>query len=162
MTPTFDYLGLLQPPEKMVMTLEEFEQIFVHSFPNSQTREVIFENYRKFVDDFSELVSPQFIHWVNGSFVTQKINPRDIDFVMIIDYDKVELNRKLIDERFRRQGARTHYDFLDVYLVEKYPLGHFDYPIFEFEKAKWTDWFTKTRVNRAGVKFPKGFIEINF
>ena len=84
MIPTFNYLGLLQPPEKMVMTLEEFEQVFVHSFPNSQTREVIFENYRKFIDDFSELVSPQFIHWINGSFVTQKINPRDIDFVMII------------------------------------------------------------------------------
>lgn len=28
--------------------------------------------------------------------------------------------------------------------------------------AYWYNWFSKTKANRAGKKFAKGFVEINF
>ena len=81
---TFDIRGNLMPYEKVRLTLSEFEELFVHSFDKQSTRYEIFENYSKFISDFKKEITPHFIQWVNGSFVSNKKNPNDIDFVTLI------------------------------------------------------------------------------
>ncbi|MGB3778758.1 MAG: hypothetical protein WA960_10405 [Tunicatimonas sp.] len=70
--------------------------------------------------DLSEQVSQQFTQWVDGSFVTAREHPNDIDFVTFIDYQLFETKEKLIHENFRLEGAKKKYgDFkLDVRLTE--------------------------------------------
>lgn len=86
----FDERGNLQPYEKIKLTLDEFEAFFIDKFPNNNQRKQIFNNYLEFVNDFSTQVSSHFIQWINGSFVTTKEYPNDIDFVTIISHEIFE------------------------------------------------------------------------
>ena len=82
----FDLRGNLQPYKKVNLSLAEFEDFFVNRLPNNSRRKYIFDRYLDFVRDFSEQVSQQFTQWVDGSFVTVKEHPNDIDFVTFVDY----------------------------------------------------------------------------
>ena len=79
----FDSRGYLKPYRKVELGFYDFKEVFVDSFDQTSTRHRIFENYLKFLQDFSREVSENFIQWIDGSFVTRKVNPRDIDFVSI-------------------------------------------------------------------------------
>ena len=37
-----------------------------------------FENYSQYLQDFQNEISPNFRQWINGSFVTNRTNPKDI------------------------------------------------------------------------------------
>ena len=70
------------------------EQIFdelVEGFPASQSRLSIFKSLIEFCKNTNEMTDPCEI-WLDGSYVTQKINPNDIDIVVFLqveDYIKV-------------------------------------------------------------------------
>ena len=81
----FDRQGYLKPYEKIGMTLEEFQVFFVDNFPQSKTRALIFEQYLQFIEDFKQNITLEFEHWLDGSFLTQKLHPNDLDFVMLLD-----------------------------------------------------------------------------
>lgn len=121
----------------------------------------IFRNYQKFVSDFKVEISPNFKHWIDGSFVTTKLNPRDIDFVSFIDHDIYTKKRFLIDEKFRLKFAKELYN-VDAYTLEIYPEGHKKQNISNLDLVYWLNWFTKTKKNRHKKSFPKGFIEIQY
>ncbi len=118
---TFDQRGNLQPYEKIKLELDEFEAFFIEQFLNNDQRKQLFDNYLKFVNDFSTKISSNFIHWINGSFVTAKEFPNDIDFVTIISHEIFESKEKLIHENFRLEGARKKYR-VDAYTVRQYPI----------------------------------------
>ncbi len=160
---TFDEHGYLKPRNKIHMTFEEFQRIFVEAFGNDSTRLAIFENYQKFIEDFQKTVTPNFIQWVNGSFVTQKPSPNDIDFVTILDYKIFNEFDEIIDKQFRQSGAIRKYGRqIDVYAVRQYPEGHPQFEVFKGELAYWQFQFSETKRNRANKKFQKGFIELKF
>lgn len=70
-------------------TVESFINDFVACFPASQTRAQVFGALVKFVREVSEKCSPVEI-WLDGSFITTKLNPNDIDIVMFILVDDME------------------------------------------------------------------------
>lgn len=158
---SFDIRGNLKPYEKIELTLAEFKEIFVDSFEEDSSRHQIFEQYQKFLKDFSEQVTDDFEQWINGSFVSSKRNPKDIDFVTIIDYSIFEQKEALIEQQFRLVGAQKMYQ-LDAYTVRRYPVEHKHYSIYKGELAYWEHWFGQTKKNRAKIKFNKGFIRILF
>lgn len=121
----------------------------------------IFENYCRFLDDFQAQVTPNFIQWVNGSFVTNKENPADIDFVTILDFKTFEESEQFIEKQFRIRGARNAYG-VDAYTVRKYPEGHPKHLLYQHELIYWNNWFSSTKKNKAKMKFPKGFVEVIF
>ncbi|WP_194976818.1 hypothetical protein [Aquiflexum lacus] len=49
---------------------------------------------------------------------------------------------------------------LDGYIVRAYPVGHKSYSLYMGDKSYWMNHFTKTKINRRGNKYPKGFLEI--
>ncbi|WP_125718005.1 DUF6932 family protein [Flavobacterium ustbae] len=78
---TFNNSGLLVPDNKISSTFEEFKNEFVIK-TSSEKRVEIFNAYIKYNEDFKKVCNLQELHqWINGSFVTKKNNPGDIDFI---------------------------------------------------------------------------------
>lgn len=158
---SFDIKGNLLPAQKIALSFDKFKNTFVDLFEPDSARYAIFENYCRFLNDFAELVTANFIHWIDGSFVSNQVNPKDIDFVMLIDFDTYHTHQALIEERSRLQGARNLYG-VDAYTIRVYPEVHPNYRHTSMDFAYWNNWFGKTKANRAGKKFDKGFVELNF
>ncbi|MCH8317379.1 MAG: hypothetical protein IIA88_02590 [Bacteroidetes bacterium] len=158
---SFDQRGNLKPYNIIELDIEEFQKYFVQEFRNSITREIIFDDYLTYINDFKKDVTPNFIQWINGSFVTGKENPKDIDFLTIIDFQIYEAKAKLMDNQFRNPIAKAKYK-LDAYTLKSYPLDHKNRFITEYDLLYWENWFGTTKMNRAKKKFSKGFIQIQF
>jgi hypothetical protein len=71
--------GLL-PTGRHRATLAEIEIAFVDGFPTSATRSVLLESF-SYVREAIRRVVPIREQWLNGSFVTSKLHPGDIDVV---------------------------------------------------------------------------------
>ena len=67
----------------------------------------------------------------------------------------------LIEQRFRLEKAREIYG-VDAYVIRVYSQTHQKHWQTEMDLAYWNNWFGKTKSNRAGKKFDKGFIELQF
>jgi len=76
-TLNFDEFGNLTPYQ----AIDTLEAYFVTAFPKSTTRKRLFENYLRYIYRFQDEVFPFFEQYINGSFVTKKENPKDIDLV---------------------------------------------------------------------------------
>ncbi|MFB9077731.1 DUF6932 family protein [Flavobacterium procerum] len=156
---TFNNSGLLVPNHKIASTVQEFKNEFVTKIPTIQRKE-IFEAYVKYNQDFKKVCNLDILHqWINGSFVTKKTNPGDIDLVTFLDYNIVlELGSKLNDFIF--PNSEKIYG-VDAYIIEVYPENHNNNFRYISDKAYWLDRFTKTRRIR-GNRLSKGFLEIKF
>jgi hypothetical protein len=157
----FDIKGHLTPYERSVLSVRDFEEIFVNSFDEESTRYQIFKNYKRFIEVFKKEITPNFTQWINGSFVTNKQNPKDIDFVTIISSDIYNQKRDLIDKKFRLTGAKKMFD-VDAYTIEVYPESHKNFGISKIDLVYWDNWFSKTKRNKHNKTFPKGYIEIEY
>jgi len=159
----FDNRGNLMPYKRIEVSLEDFQRFFITKFEDkSDTRPKIFNHYLDYLKDFKKEVTPNFIQWINGSFVSNKLNPRDIDFVTLVDFETYESEEWLIENRFRRQNAKDYYGRIDAYVVKIYPKSHERYFVSEYDLVYWNNWFTETKKNRAKKKFDKGYVEIKF
>ncbi len=157
----FDQRGLLTPYKRVSLKLEEFEAFFVREFPLSSSRKEIFTKYLSYLGAFQRAVSPNFTHWLDGSFLTKKENPRDLDFVTLLDFSVVKQKEALLREKFLKDQALDFFG-LDAYLVEVFPEGHPNHFITKLDLAYWNSWFSRTSENRAGRSYLKGFVEISF
>jgi hypothetical protein len=145
---TFDQRGNLLPYKKIKLELDEFRFLFVEKFNNSR-RNQIFKSYQKFLFDFSTVVSGNFVQWIDGSFVTSKEHPNDIDFVTFINHEVFDSKEKLIHENFRLEGARKKYG-VDAYTIRQYPENHAKYMLYQSDLVYWLNWFSNTK--KTGLK----------
>ncbi len=157
----FDERGYLTPYDKVEMSIDNFENNFVHNFASSSTRTAILHSYREYLFDFQRLITPDFTQWVDGSFVTTKLNPNDIDFVTFIDAAIFGEKESLIINQFIFPNARNVYG-VDAYGVRIYPINHPFHNIGISDTLYWREWFGQTRPNRVNKKFQKGFVQIKF
>jgi len=114
MTLTFTDAGLLTPAKGIETSLEIIGQHFVQAFPHSETRQRLFENFQNYLNSFQDEIFPWFEMWVDGSFVTLKENPKDIDVVTFLDWEVYELREKAL-ERF--WGYNLEDKGLDTYFA---------------------------------------------
>ncbi len=157
----FDSNGNLEPYEKITTDLTTFEKTFVTDFPNSETRKKLFDNYLRYLEDFSKEMTPNFTQWINGSFVTLKENPKDLDFVTFIDSKLYDEKEQLLDSKFI--SSVTYNDGLDAFIMKNYPNNVAAYQTYTlFHTDLWFHRFTNSRKNLEKKSFSKGFIEINF
>ena len=161
MTLEFDENGFLSPYGAISAELELFENTFVSRVSESITRDAIFENYQRYNADFQKEILPNFRQWVDGSFVTKKLNPKDIDIVTFIPFEVYEKLKPEIEAKFTMEGASQHYG-IDAYTIKAYPEQHQLHQLTLSDTAYWRDLFSKTKFNRAKKHYPKGFIELNF
>lgn len=157
----FDQRGYLYPYKNIKLEFDEFRFFFVEKFSGNDHREKIFDNYLKYIDDFSKNVSSKFIQWIDGSFVSHKEHPNDIDFVTFISFEIFEAKEQIIHKSFRLSGARQKYE-VDAYTIRQYPEGHPRHMLYQSDRLYWFNLFARTKKNRAKKKYPKGFVEIEF
>jgi hypothetical protein len=158
----FDSKGYLQPSQIIETDLQTFQLYFVENFELSETRRNIFLDYFDFIQDFRNLISNDTMHWLNGSFVSKKLNPNDMDIVVFIDYEVYEAKKDLIEDKFNNLRKEKKYSYLDIYTVKVYPEKHPFYFFYLSDKAYWNDWFSKTRLDKQRKQYHKGFIQLNF
>ena len=68
------------------MTLIEVRQLCVDNFPNSETREPVMNGLEYVVYRLTEAGICGDL-WVDGSFLTEKIDPNDVDLLLHIKPD---------------------------------------------------------------------------
>lgn len=155
---SFDSKGNIKPYRPIISTVDELEENFVVGI-KSVTRKENFDKYIKYSNDLKKVLQvDQLRQWVNGSFVTKKINPKDIDLVTFVD-SKLLHNLKDKVNAFRPEEAWSIYG-VDAYLVEVHPVGSKGRKYTDSDTLYWLDLFGSTRTNRKGQKFKKGFLEI--
>jgi hypothetical protein len=96
--------------------------------------------------------------WINGSFLTEKENPEDIDFTILLD--AVGVNRPVgglaLLTRLNLPGSFKASHFCDVYLCPVYPEGHAKRRVTVENMAYWHKWWGHDRSGN-----PKGYIRIS-
>lgn len=157
----FDIRGNLKPYERVSTSLEDFEDLFVNTFEENSTRWKLFDYYNHYTKDFVDRITGNFTQWINGSFVTNKQNPNDIDLVMLIDLHIVEEKESLIRNEFLGEAVYQKYG-IDVYLVILYPENHKLHYWTRSDLLYWNDWFTKGKMDKRKQRHPKGYLEIKF
>lgn len=137
------------------MLPEQMRQLCVTKFPLSTAREPIMIGLERLIGELaSRSVSTDV--WVDGSFVTEKINPADVDVVLCTD-------GRVYDEGTDQQRALLHTvnanlkeDLgCDSYLFLEYPQGH---PLYEEGRRLREYWLRQFGVSRSGE--PKGIAVI--
>jgi hypothetical protein len=156
----FDVFGHLVPYELIQSDLVTFEAVFVTDFPASQTRHRIYEAFTVYLQRLREVIGNGFFIWVDDSFVTRKLNPRDIDFVTFLDFDryaKHEADMEILRQmRFERDGLT------DGFFVKVYPESHPNRKFYELDRAEWLFDFGRSRTRHNTPTRNKGLVELIF
>ena len=145
----FDENGYLQPYEPIKMTWVDFEQNFVFN----AHRQDIFNQYQYFLSILKRMPIGTFHQWINGSFISRKALPKDIDLVSFVDsnfYRRFE--GKLID----LQQEFKNYQ-IDAYFEPVFPTNHLLNAATRYNTADWKHLYGHDRQTRR-----KGFIQLNF
>ena len=155
---TFNNSGLLVTDYTISSTLKEIETVFVNEIPSNK-RKMLFDKLIIYNNELKSNCELMELHqWIDGSFITKKRNPSDIDFITFISSEKLEqLGNKIDDFKFPNSEKKF---VVDAYIVEVYSDFHRYKIRTVLDKAYWMGRFTKTRRNRAGNKFTKGFLEV--
>jgi hypothetical protein len=161
MNQQFDIRGnLLAPPNFTDITWGDFESYFVTNQSFSSTRKSIFEEFELFLSAVRELWPKPFVLWVNGSFISQKSNPNDIDVLVEIAYSDNEVEIVALQQMIRRY--RTERQILvDCYALVAYPKGHDLHSWYQSDYVYWLNQWGFTRPNRQKQKFRKGILRLN-
>ncbi|MFI5137888.1 MAG: DUF6932 family protein [Sphingobacteriales bacterium] len=155
----FNSNGLLVPDQNIQSNIVELEKVFVTGIQSAKRHE-LFSKYISYSTSLKALCNDAwFTQWIDGSFVTKKTEPRDIDLVTFIDFSIIDaLDEHLTDFKY---PASQNIFGIDAYIVRFYPEGHKFHRLYLSDWAYWMDRFSKTRRNRIGNKLQKGFLEIN-
>lgn len=94
-------------------TINEFRETFVDGFPTTQRRNELFIQLMSFLSDLVKIdCFPEA--FVDGSYVTNKVNPNDIDIVVFLHYSTVI--SPTVQAKINQ--LKTLYDpFLDIYFA---------------------------------------------
>ncbi len=112
-----------------------------------------------YLEEFKTHITPQFTHWLDGSFMSKKLNPNDLDFVSFIDYRIYQQKEEAIFRIVEKYGYRK----LDNYISPTFPINHIRHAEMNHYKQYWTDLFSSSRRDpETNLQDPRGFIEIIF
>jgi len=154
----FNAAGLLVPSKIINATLHEFERYFSVDSPED-IRRTLFNQYLSYKDELKELCEKtELKQWIDGSFVTKKPKPADIDLVTFVDFETAKLKEKELKE-FIYPASLANYG-LDGYIIVIYPEDHKLYFIYQADCAYWTNQFDKTKPDKRYKSISKGFLEI--
>lgn len=144
---TFDERGYLKPYEVVLLDWDTFVECFIFN----DNRAKLFDAFLLFIKQLEGLEPDSFFLWINGSFISKKEKPEDLDIVVFLKYQFYEALEK--DLRALKHIS-TH---LDCYFVKVYPQDHPSRFLTEFDQIEWLHLFSTDR-----KKNPKGFVQLNF
>jgi hypothetical protein len=157
----FNKGGRLTPPRLIDSTTDELYDTFVKGA--SPKRADLFESYFRYSTDLKALSGEQTLYqWIDGSFVTlSQPNPGDLDLVTFLPEELIKkLGSSL--KPFLFPDSLTNYPGLDGYIVRVLSPESRNYNLFESDRIYWMHQFGRTRRDRNGKRYFKGFLGIYF
>src|SRR5882672_9355444 len=118
----FNTQGLLTPASIIKSSPGELEEYFVIDSPEN-VRKDLYGQYIKYNSDLKEVCgNVEFTQWLDGSFVTKKPKPADIDLVTFIQLEVAETREREL-KQFIYPASLANYQ-IDGYIVVVYPENH--------------------------------------
>lgn len=151
----FDENGYLHPFEPIEAEWDALESTFSYN----EHRRWLLTKINSLQDKLNRLQIRSYValFWVNGSFVTRKELPKDIDIVVFIQHETFQRqlhNLRNLQAEF--QGT------IDFYFEPFYPEGHRLHNVFLILKNDWQSLFTHTRRDpHTQLIHREGFLQIN-
>lgn len=140
----------LLPAGLQPMSVAELKALTVESFPLSASRSVIFTGLENLLAELNRWAIQAEV-WIDGSFLTQKIDPEDCDLVVRLDSEFVE---RCSPEQFQVLSwinSNLKATLLcDSYVFAEWPEGHEGHAAGAALRADWLRWFGHDR--RGGAK----------
>ena len=156
----FSHSGLLVPSSAIPSDIHEMETEFVVKIPTLE-RKKLFEAYINYSEKLKQLCGNiDLVQWVDGSFVTGKPMPGDIDLISFINFEVVSsLKEALIPFKYPESEVVFN---VDAYIVVLYPTDSRYHNYYLSDKAYWAEKFSKTTRNSKGIMLAKEFLEITY
>lgn len=107
------------------MSASELHALVVNKFPGSTRRPALWSDFSFALDELKRLYIPCVV-WVDGSFLTEKIEPKDVDFVIEVELeflDTCNAEQAALLERFSDRALRTR-PVLHSFVMPSAPPGH--------------------------------------
>jgi hypothetical protein len=148
----FDEYGHLFPYQIIETDIITFQEMFVINFNASNSRFQLFHKFNLYIEELKQLLQGSFYLWIDGSFITQKPNPKDIDLLVFVESNVlIEKEKQLscLKNKFKPE--------IDSYFIEISPKEHPRYFLFEMNKKEWFFTFSTARNFKN-----KGVIQINY
>lgn len=154
----FNVAGLLTPSSVIQSDLNEFAEHFAIDSPQN-IRNFLYNQYLNYKSDLKKLCGEiPLKQWIDGSYVTKKAVPVDIDLVTFIDFELAEAKENEL-KQFIYPASSNKYS-IDGYIIVNYPKGHKMHFAYEADYAYWINQFGKTKPTKRHKGVPKGFLEI--
>lgn len=129
------------------MSLGDLKRLCVVGFPLSKRRESIMRALESLLAELSG-VSIRAEVWINGSFLTKKIDPDDVDLVVVVQEQEQDLPTasagKDVLVRIARQNF-TNPIKCDSYLNVEYPPESPRYILGQKQRSYWLKQFGESR-----------------
>lgn len=121
-----------------ILSIHDVKEITVKSFQNNEIRDKLFKTFEEKIIKPLELSKIPCNIYLDGSFLTKKEEPTDID--LAIECDIVNLLKVSPDfiNQFRLETQQT---FRKEYLLDVYVFNINDDKMYEY----WASWFTHDR-----------------
>lgn len=142
--------GYLKGSKPIVASMED-----IMFFVNTPVRRKLYSELEIFIFKLQLVCNQEVIVWIDGSFVTRKRYPKDIDLVIFVtNVDLKDNQRVFYDlEEFARISS-----YLDVYIVPVYPITERAF-ITDTKKQK-AYWYKLFRSIKGRRLLKKAFVEL--
>lgn len=134
----------LLPPGRHPMTVEDLRRLCVDPFETSAERPGLYDAVRGLLAHLGNLVGVCEV-WVDGSFVTAKPEPDDVDLTVVIEGEVLDALGPEIDAALDGFMNKQFHPKLHIFHVVKQPLGHPDYPVLQDALGSWAQWWCVAR-----------------
>ena len=143
----FDNNGNLFPYGIITLSASELDL----NFGYNSIRQSLLNEFFVQMKELQMILNDEFTVWINGSFVTQKVNPNDIDIVVFLNY------QHLASKEISLSSFKEKQESIDLYYVKVFPENHENFELARFDYLHWFHFFTANRKNKK-----KGFIQLKF
>jgi len=129
------------------ISLPELRDVCVTAFPGSGRREGLFRNVEAICTSLSVALIRSEV-WVDGSFLTKKTEPDDVDLVVLGQWESYQSGsneHRALWDRIAHQQFGTQESPCDSYVHFDYPEGHTSYGIGPWMRADWIRQFGFSR-----------------
>lgn len=150
------------PPQFHDATTGDVKDAFVDAFQGSEKRPKISAAYMNHIEKWTPLVGKEpREQWMDGSFVTNKPEPNDVDFVTFIPVEALnrlsrrhrETMRELFAGPKQQPGQLCH-----AFVVTVAPPGTPQARVTEHQRRYWERWFGRQRPEQGGHR--KGIVRL--
>lgn len=142
----FDSKGYLKPASPIEVDLKTLEETFV----TNPYRQQLYEHYMAYLNELKNTIHGSFEQWIDGSFVSKKLKPNDIDILTFVPspvYLLTDAHLYELKQKYKPQ--------IDAYYICKFPENHLRFAETKGDYFYWLNQFTKDRQKNS-----KGFIKI--